>query len=89
MAILPCSYVLDFSMLCQSLRRDLDPLYGIETHRFFEQYGCKTGCHPPLPGAFAIPALADASLVANEDAENLLRWRQRRCSGEYAGGRFP
>jgi HD-like signal output (HDOD) protein/prolyl-tRNA editing enzyme YbaK/EbsC (Cys-tRNA(Pro) deacylase) len=69
MAILPCSYVLDFFMLCQSLQRDLDPLYGIETHRFFEQYGCKTGCHPPLPGAFAIPALADASLVANEDAE--------------------
>jgi putative nucleotidyltransferase with HDIG domain len=69
MAILPCTYILDFSMLCQSLRRDLDPLYGIETHRFFEQYGCKTGCHPPLPGAFAIPALADASLVADEEAE--------------------
>jgi len=69
MAILPCSYILDFLMLCQALQRDLDPLYGIETHRFFEQYGCKTGCHPPLPGAFAISALADASLVADEDAE--------------------
>ena len=69
MAILPCSYILDFLMLCQALQRDLDPLYGIETHRFFEQYGCQTGCHPPLPGAFAISALADASLVADEDAE--------------------
>ncbi|HOW74745.1 MAG TPA: HDOD domain-containing protein [Candidatus Competibacteraceae bacterium] len=69
MAILPCSYILDFSILCQALQRDLDPLYGIETHHFFEQYGCQTGCHPPLPGAFAIPALADASLVADEDAE--------------------
>ena len=69
MAILPCSYILDFSMLCQALQRDLDPLYGIETHRFFEQYGCKTGSHPPLPGVFAIPALADASLVVDEDAE--------------------
>lgn len=69
MAILPCSYILDFSMLCQVLQRDLDPLYGVETHGFFEKYGCKTGCHPPLPGAFAIPALADASLIVDDHAE--------------------
>ncbi|MFZ1830251.1 MAG: HDOD domain-containing protein [Candidatus Competibacteraceae bacterium] len=69
MAILPCSYILDFSMLCQVLQRDLEPMYGIETHRFFQQFGCKAGCHPPLPGAFAIPALADASLIADDNAD--------------------
>ena len=69
MVILPCSYVLDFSILCKSLRRDLEPLYGADTHRFFEQYGCKAGSHPPLPDAFAIPALADISLVADETQE--------------------
>ncbi|HRF44208.1 MAG TPA: HDOD domain-containing protein [Candidatus Competibacteraceae bacterium] len=69
MVILPCSYILDFSIICQSLRRDLEPLYGTETHHFFEQYGCKTGSHPPLPGVFAITTLADTSLVADENKE--------------------
>lgn len=69
MAILPYSYILDFLTLCDVLQRDLEPLYGSETHGFFKQYGCKIGCHPPLPGAFAIPALADASLIADEDAD--------------------
>ncbi|HRX70070.1 MAG: HDOD domain-containing protein [Candidatus Competibacteraceae bacterium] len=69
MVVLPCSYILDFSILCQSLRRDLEPLYGPETHCFFEQHGCKAGSHPPLPDAFAIPALADISLVADETQE--------------------
>ncbi|MCB1776490.1 MAG: HDOD domain-containing protein [Candidatus Competibacteraceae bacterium] len=69
MVILPCTYVLDFSILCKSLRRDLEPLYGAETHQFFEQYGCKAGSHPPLPGLFAIPALADVSLIADINTE--------------------
>lgn len=69
MAILPSNYILDFSILCQVMKRDLEPLYGVETHRFFQQYGCKAGCHPPLPGAFTIPALADASLITDEDAD--------------------
>ncbi len=68
MAILPYGHILDFSLLCQALQRDLEPLYGAETHRFFEQYACKNGCHPPLPGAFAIPAVADRSLVADAEA---------------------
>ncbi|MDQ5908068.1 MAG: hypothetical protein QG599_159 [Pseudomonadota bacterium] len=69
MAILPCSYILDFSILCQVMKRDLDPVYGVETHHFFEKNGCKAGSHPPLPGAFAIPALADLSLIADDEAE--------------------
>lgn len=69
MVILPCTYILDFSILCKSLRRDLEPLYGTDTHQFFEQYGCKAGSHPPLPGAFAIPALADVSLITDKNAE--------------------
>ncbi|MGB5065707.1 MAG: HDOD domain-containing protein [Candidatus Competibacter sp.] len=68
MAVLPGSHILDFSMLCQALRRDLAPLYGTETIRFFQSRGCKAGAHPPLPEAFGIPALADDSLIlANED----------------------
>ncbi|MCP5159988.1 MAG: HDOD domain-containing protein [Gammaproteobacteria bacterium] len=69
MVVLPCSYILDFSILCQALRRDLEPLYGAETHHFFEQYGCKAGSHPPLPGLFTIPALADAGLITDENEE--------------------
>ncbi len=68
MAVLPGSHILDFSMLCQTLRRDLVPLYGAETIRFFQNRGCKAGSHPPLPEAFGIPALADDSLIlADED----------------------
>jgi HD-like signal output (HDOD) protein/prolyl-tRNA editing enzyme YbaK/EbsC (Cys-tRNA(Pro) deacylase) len=69
MAILPCSYVLDFSMLCQALQRDLEPLYGVETSHFFQERGCNSGSHPPLPEAFGIPALVDHSLAHNETDE--------------------
>lgn len=69
MAILPCSYILDFSMLCQALQRDLEPLYGAETSHFFQERGCTPGSHPPLPEAFGIPALVDQSLTLNETDE--------------------
>jgi HD-like signal output (HDOD) protein/prolyl-tRNA editing enzyme YbaK/EbsC (Cys-tRNA(Pro) deacylase) len=69
MAILPCSYILDFSMLCQALQRDLEPLYGVETSHFFQEHGCNPGSHPPLPEAFGIPALVDQSLTFNEADE--------------------
>ena len=68
MAILPASHILDFSMLCKALRRDLAPLYGAETIRFFQNRGCKAGSYPPLHEAFGIPALADDGLIlADED----------------------
>ena len=68
MAVLPGSHILDFSMLCHVLQRDLAPLYGAETIRFFQSRGCKAGSYPPLPEAFGIAALADDSLIlANED----------------------
>lgn len=64
MAILPCSHILDFSILCQLLQRDIEPLYGAETARFFQEHGCKTGSYPPLPAAFGLSALVDNSLTA-------------------------
>ena len=54
--------------LCKALRRDLAPLYGAETIRFFQNRGCKAGSYPPLHEAFGIPALADDGLIlADED----------------------
>ncbi|MDS4039782.1 MAG: HDOD domain-containing protein [Candidatus Competibacter sp.] len=67
MAVLPCNHILDFSMLCQLLRRDLEPLYGAEAARFFQNHGCKAGSHPPLPDAFGLSALVDENLVADGD----------------------
>ncbi len=69
MAILPGNHILDFSMLYQALKRDLEPLYGDETTYFFQQHGCVAGSHPPLPEAFGILALVDDSLVENSDRE--------------------
>ncbi|MFZ1643774.1 MAG: HDOD domain-containing protein [Candidatus Contendobacter sp.] len=69
MAILPCSHILDFSMLCQLSRRDLEPMYGPETVRFFQSHGCAASSYPPLPEAFGIPALVDHSLDMNDDDE--------------------
>ncbi len=69
MAILPCSYILDFSRLRQVLQRDLEPLYGLETTRFFQNLGCAPGSHPPLPNVLGIVALADESLAQDEEEE--------------------
>ncbi|HHW78707.1 MAG TPA: HDOD domain-containing protein [Xanthomonadaceae bacterium] len=69
MAILPYSYILDFSLLCQLLQRDLEPLDGVETNRFFQDHGCKGDSRPPLPAAFGLPALVDASLAGDGDDE--------------------
>jgi len=67
MAILPHSHILDFSMLCQLRERDLEPLHGIETSRFFQSRGCQGNSYPPLPAAFDIPALVDTSLSGDGD----------------------
>lgn len=68
MAILPSSHILDFSLLCQSQGRELEPLYGNDTStQIFTD--CLPGSHPPFPDAFGLPALADDSLVANENEE--------------------
>jgi HD-like signal output (HDOD) protein/prolyl-tRNA editing enzyme YbaK/EbsC (Cys-tRNA(Pro) deacylase) len=69
MAILPCNHILDFSVLCQLSRRDLEPLYGAETATFFQNQGCKAGSYPPLPEAFGLSALVDENLVADGDRE--------------------
>lgn len=69
MAILPCNHVLDFSMLCRLSQRDLEPVYGAETARFFKNYGCAAGSYPPLPEAFGITALIDNSLGLNDDSK--------------------
>ena len=69
MAILPCSHILDFSILCRLLRRDLEPLHGVETARFFQSHGCAAGSYPPLPEAFGVLALVDNSLDGNDDGE--------------------
>lgn len=68
MAILPLDHILDFQRLCAILQRDVEPLYGSATQHFFEQYQCSAGCQPPLPGAFAINALVDASLSVDPKA---------------------
>lgn len=68
MAILPSSHILDFSLLCRALQRDLEPLHGAQTASFFQNQGCKAGSYPPLPQAFGVSALVDDSLlVADED----------------------
>ena len=61
MAVLPGSHILDFSILCRLAQRDLQPLYGAETARFFQQYGCVFNSYPPLPEVFDLPALVDHS----------------------------
>lgn len=67
MAILAGDHILDFSMLHQALRRDMEPLYGVETARFFQRHGCQAGSHPPLPEAFGIAALIDVSLSGDDN----------------------
>jgi len=69
MTILPCNYILDFSRLCQVLQRELEPLYGPETTRFFQGRGCASGSHPPLPAVFGVAALADDSLLEDGAGE--------------------
>jgi HD-like signal output (HDOD) protein/prolyl-tRNA editing enzyme YbaK/EbsC (Cys-tRNA(Pro) deacylase) len=69
MAVLPCSHILDFSILCQLVRRDLEPLHGAETAGFFKNFGCVAHSYPPLPEVFGILALVDNSLEVNEDSE--------------------
>ena len=43
MTLLPCSHILDFSILCRLLQRDIEPHYGAETAHFFQKYGCRAG----------------------------------------------
>ncbi len=61
MAILPSDRILDFSLLCQILGRDLEPLYGDEIVPFFTD--CELGTRPPLPELFGMQALVDESLL--------------------------
>jgi HD-like signal output (HDOD) protein/prolyl-tRNA editing enzyme YbaK/EbsC (Cys-tRNA(Pro) deacylase) len=60
LAILPSSHILDFASLYQLLQRDLEPLYGDEMDTLFK--GCQPGSRPPLPAAFGLPALVEASI---------------------------
>ncbi len=69
MAILPCSHILDFSILCRLSRRDLEPLHGPETACFFQSHGCVANSYPPLPEAFGVPALVDISLEGNDNGD--------------------
>ncbi|MBK8534346.1 MAG: YbaK/EbsC family protein [Candidatus Competibacteraceae bacterium] len=71
MIVLPCNYILDFSILCRLLQRELAPLHGAETARFFQNHGCKAGSYPPLPAAFGLSALVDNSLVAMTGDEEI------------------
>ncbi len=87
MAILPYSYILDFSMLCQLRERELEPLHGVETIRFFQARGCKAGSRPPLPTAFGIPALVDTSL-AYDDGEIYFESGSGDCFVRMRGNDF-
>ncbi len=69
MAVLPCSHILDFSILCRLSRRDLEPLHGPATVRFFQSHGCAANSYPPLPEAFGVPALVDNSLDGNDNGD--------------------
>lgn len=60
LTILPSSHILDFARLYHLLQRDLEPLYGDEMDILFK--GCQPGSRPPLPGAFGLPALVEASI---------------------------
>ncbi len=64
MAILPSSHILDFTLLCGIVGRDLDPLYGDELSRHFKD--CQPGSHPPLPEIFNLTSLVDNSLLDTE-----------------------
>ena len=67
MAILPCSHVLDFSLLYQLSQCNLEPVHGAETARFFQNHGCSVRSYPPLPEVFGIPALVDNSLDMDDE----------------------
>lgn len=69
MAVLPCSHILDFSILSRLSQRDLEPLHGVDTARFFQGYGCAVNSYPPLPDAFELPAWIDHSLRLPDDAD--------------------
>lgn len=71
MAILPCSHILDFSMLCRLSRRDLEPVYGHETAHFFQSFGCAANSYPPLPEAFGVPTLVDNSFANGGDDDEI------------------
>lgn len=69
MVVLPCTHILDFSVLCRLSQRNLQPLYGVETAHFFQNHGCVVNSYPPLPEAFNLPALVDNSLNQMGDGD--------------------
>lgn len=69
MAILPYNHILDFSLLLETLFIDFEPLYGLQTDQFFTRHGCNNHSRPPLPAAFALSAIADYSLVVDQDEQ--------------------
>ncbi len=67
MAILPCSHILDFSLLYQLSQCNFEPVHGTETAHFFQSHGCSARSYPPLPEVFGIPALVDSSLDMDDE----------------------
>ncbi|MCS5708050.1 HDOD domain-containing protein [Candidatus Berkiella cookevillensis] len=65
MAILPCNRLLDFSVLCKTLNRDLAPAQYESLQLIFKE--CEANSYPPLPDYFEMDAILDKSILSLED----------------------
>ncbi len=64
MAILPNNHLLDFSALCQSLNRELEPVPADQLVNVFDD--CESHCCPPLGNAYGLDVIIDKSLLEQE-----------------------
>lgn len=62
MAILPQDRLLDFSVLCKTLNRELNPANPDIIKSIFKQ--CEPGSYPPLPDFFELDAIIDKSVLS-------------------------
>ncbi len=69
MVVLPHNHILDFSRLYQILQRNLEPLYGNKSIRFYQDHGCVAGCQPPLAELFGLKGLTAIDLSTDEIEE--------------------
>lgn len=65
MAILPCNRLLDFSVLCKTLNRNLVPAQYEALQVIFKN--CEPNSYPPLPDYFEMDAILDKSILSLED----------------------
>ena len=59
MAILPASHLLDFKVLSDQLKSELNPKSADDLQGFFND--CEPGCRPPFPALYKMQGLVDAA----------------------------